>query len=1141
MLDENTTNKMEDELDVLLVLCGESEISLKWGSYLISRFQTISKNRNIPSFKLRSLKLEEILESLLENGTIDKYPEARVQIVVVCPMFVEKIQSIPETETSLGKLFQQEKVVALMLGLDVQQQWDSNHIRTVIPKCELWRKMTVKSEYRISADDFLGIAMDILSKSRQIQEALNLEQQQPHFSVMPKKIKVGQNTILVLLNEPIANKDDIKVTIDKNGRHLDVGTVKRRNPYTLQFAVPACCFQVSMLVYVCVEKNGKNLGKRQVKCESKMRELDQMIQTLENPIHFMCQSFNLNTNDKDQLDTFLCDAFQKNIPPHFDLLKSSIPIDKTTTSNEEFPTLLHFTAKYGLEKLSWLLIESPGGEQACQIRNCLQLTPSEIAEQANHTNLSKTLNNFSRLAELSNTCNYKYLKEMRAGKKRDTSESNYVLPKPVDDTYLIPPEPRPIDDTYLIPPVPRPVVPSLPPPDIDFHNSSPSSEHCYMNFKECSFPFLLNTPLSPTFADSPTLFQNYEVPPTARPCTPYTPNLPTSPIGEQFEGYLDMNSIGIPRPVVPPLPPTDTDFLNSSPSSEHCYMNFKESNFPFALNTPLSPAFVDLFQNYEVPPTARPCTPYTPNLPTSPIGEKFEGYLDMNSIEKEVSDFGSPGSFSTNNEFPDNFDDLNKLDYYETVSSPDSIATSKYDSTSHLISRGKVSPDDELLEMINYFKHDFSTINEVGLIALVEKWRNRKNDVQQSFKDRQDQLDKMKEEYDRVQHKMKEHMNRTLIEKIRRFFSRGKLKGFNSSKRASAFESDMLLNAFKISSSMVISAPSSPSIASSRTNSTISNGSRGNNKSGQGQYDQTRFPFEKLNPKTKKIPTSVSQPVEAADNSDYVQPDNVSRRHNNHLSSFSSSMINNTIHECIESDLEACSNSCHSVKNRRNTYHANGDVSKNYKSLFDQLWTNSLRRKSKNNLNNKNKVRSVESLICDWKLVKNKENRAETASNSDILSEAASKPSGSSSSQIINCAHTIQCLSGMTNDEAQIVDMPVSSSCTSLPDKEPDANESLALSDSECGSIDSHRNSSLNLSSMSLNSDCTVDENGDIKCSLEFNTTEKKEIEVENSSPVVLMNHQHVNTCASMPEYVNVTGQNSPAVPNRCAYTVLSS
>lgn len=61
---------------------------------------------------------------------------------------------------------------------------------------------------------------------------------------------------------------------------------------------------------------------------------------------------------------------------------------------EEYPTLLHFAARYGLEKLSWQLLECPGGEQASQIRNSCQLTPSDMAERAGHARLANTLKGF---------------------------------------------------------------------------------------------------------------------------------------------------------------------------------------------------------------------------------------------------------------------------------------------------------------------------------------------------------------------------------------------------------------------------------------------------------------------------------------------------------------------------------------------------------------------------------------------------------------------------------------------------------------------------------------------------------------------------------------------------------------------------
>lgn len=82
----------------------------------------------------------------------------------------------------------------------------------------------------------------------------------------------------------------------------------------------------------------------------------------------------------------------------------------------------------------------------------------------------------------------------------------------------------------------------------------------------------------------------------------------------------------------------------------------------------------------------------------------------------------------------------------------------------------KKSVDDELLEIINDFKNNVFTIQEVE--ELVSSWKNR-NDVKKSFHDKQEQLQKMREEYERIQHKMKENLKRpSPFERMKRVFKR---------------------------------------------------------------------------------------------------------------------------------------------------------------------------------------------------------------------------------------------------------------------------------------------------------------------------------------------------------------------------------
>lgn len=85
-----------------------------------------------------------------------------------------------------------------------------------------------------------------------------------------------------------------------------------------------------------------------------------------------------------------------------------------------------------------------------------------------------------------------------------------------------------------------------------------------------------------------------------------------------------------------------------------------------------------------------------------------------------------------------------------------------------------VTAQEELAEIINDFKNNVFTISEVEKLVL--EWKNR-NETQQSLKEKQEQLNKMREEYDKIQHKIKENMKRpTPFERVKKMFSKNKNK-----------------------------------------------------------------------------------------------------------------------------------------------------------------------------------------------------------------------------------------------------------------------------------------------------------------------------------------------------------------------------
>lgn len=687
-------------LDITLVSSSESEDATLWANYLISCFHEISREENKPPFKLARVMIENVLMGLPVEGSSG----SRLQIVIVCPKFL-RVLSNSQGVPILATLLQPATVLAMLLG--VTPQLLENHQYAGLFRFEQWRKMTVKDKDKTFVGDFLGVAMDVLSRSWQLQQAMQqvkLDSSRSHFSIVPKKIKVGQNKLLILLNDPLCNSDKINIFVERTGQKIEVTSIKRRNPYTLQFSMPSVCLQTSQLVAVNVERNGRSIGHRLVKCECRLRELDQLLRSTDNPLAFMCQALGINGGDRDQLDSFFVAALQKNIPPNFNLLNAAAT--STSTSKEEFPTLLHFAARFGLEKLCWQLLECPGGEGASQIKNANQLSPADLAEKHGHTSLAHSLNSYLQMTELSSMYTYMnaYLKST-AEKPQDFGEGNYLLP-------------RPLSDTYLVPPKARPVTPSLEP----------------------SLP-------------------DYRVPPSPV-------STPTSPP---------------PNMMVPPLT-------------------------------------LDPMENYQSPPQARPFTPSTPSTPT----DHFSAYLQMHSPMSDTSSTNfenilSPEKKYSSHPSSDNVSIASSGHHYMNTRCGSSTCGSSVSS--------KISPDEELAEIINDFKNNVYTISE--LEKLVEAWKNR-NDVQQSFREKKEQINQMRQEYERIQLKMKEQLKRpTPFDRIKKFFSRkSKHEGGHHKDKVSGQEGSVVCQR-PVSSLSLHSSCSSSSSGRMSTTSGVSLGDSG--------------------------------------------------------------------------------------------------------------------------------------------------------------------------------------------------------------------------------------------------------------------------------------------------------------------------
>lgn len=153
----------------------------------------------------------------------------------------------------------------------------------------------------------------------------------------------------------------------------------------------------------------------------------------------------------------------------------------------------------------------------------------------------------------------------------------------------------------------------------------------------------------------------------------------------------------------------------------------------------------------------------------------------------------------------------------------------------------KSSADDELLEIMNDFKNHVFTIQEVE--QLVMSWKNR-NDVKQSDKERQEQLEKMRCEYERIQTQMKEKMKRPTpfdrMKKFKKLFFRSKS---NSSDDANAGDHCDETKSHRPISSLSLNSLSSSSSSSGRmsTGSACSGASLGDSGTHSDHDERRQF------------------------------------------------------------------------------------------------------------------------------------------------------------------------------------------------------------------------------------------------------------------------------------------------------------
>ncbi|VVC95597.1 unnamed protein product [Leptidea sinapis] len=256
--------------DIAIVWSSGSPESLMWSKYLVASFDKIMSQRARHHYRVTPITAEELM-SADSQDKLDKLAKAQLQIVIMCPILIHKMSELKQ-ELACDNFFKAEKI------LD-----DTSFV-----------------------DTFLTSAVGIL----RTKDCKDTATDKTSFSIVPKKVKIGQSRVIALLNDPIREEDSIKIMVDKKGEVIQIPAFKKRNPYTCR------CWCGSALV----------------------------------------RTVSLWAGDKSNV---------RNSWTAGCLVHSRRTFHLTSTcclqpnSGEEYPTLLHWAARFGLERVCWQLLECP--------------------------------------------------------------------------------------------------------------------------------------------------------------------------------------------------------------------------------------------------------------------------------------------------------------------------------------------------------------------------------------------------------------------------------------------------------------------------------------------------------------------------------------------------------------------------------------------------------------------------------------------------------------------------------------------------------------------------------------------------------------------------------------------------------------
>ncbi|KFZ64932.1 B-cell scaffold protein with ankyrin repeats, partial [Podiceps cristatus] len=375
--------------DILVIYEQEAE---EWALYLKSLFGHIVNEEGILLYNLQtsSFKHQELLSLpcykckllILSCGLFNCLNRKR-------SYFLEQVLKPPDNVVILLCGVENSEILYEILTLD----GGSKEISTDQEPEEYLSVVTgiIQPGHQTSSDlnlsDVRGASgkTDLSFKTEVLSETLETNEQS--ILVLPGRISCeNPGEIFILLKDEI---DDETVEIEFIAHNQQIrtqpATWNKKVKYMKALDFPAGP------VYVNVYCGGVIKTTVQIEYYTALEEIERIFKKVADPIAFTCQAFKFSSVEKldnvltwllkSKISTYELSPFQSEEEHH----------QQANNHLEEFPTLLHCAARFGLKNLATFLLSCPETTQACKITNKYGDDPASIAEKHGQRELRKLI------------------------------------------------------------------------------------------------------------------------------------------------------------------------------------------------------------------------------------------------------------------------------------------------------------------------------------------------------------------------------------------------------------------------------------------------------------------------------------------------------------------------------------------------------------------------------------------------------------------------------------------------------------------------------------------------------------------------------------------------------------------------------